>query len=485
LLEFDARIWDSVFGYIELTAKEKSILNTDPVQRLRRLNPTPGASYVYPELTGSRFSHSLGVMHLAGRIIEQINNKRACKWNDEIVQKVRLAGLLHDIGHGPFSHTFDEFLRKKSKEYGQKPPNHEQIGCHILKLHKELKSELPDDWINEIAYIAWGKDVLKKAGINGKIINEYSKRDEMNLFSDIVHGPPYCADILDFLIRDSRHAGVVYGQVDLERLIVHMDDFNGKLGIEDKAFDAFESMILARYYMFKTVYFHKSSRGMECLLLDALEVIDKILKKEDGEGFFDIVQGIIKGEEDKVYRYMDFDDYFVYTMIRKYRKNAPKLKELADRIFHRRIPRRIYARRETEFTGKGLNASIDKDKFERFWIKKITEKAKQAGIKISEKDIFVDIPSFTAIPIHAEADKTKDSRRYLFTRKNKKRPFKLEKTIIEKLSPKEYQIQIYVMEITDNEREKLEDICEEIWKEAKKCKNEWITTKPHESPTHA
>ena len=94
MLKIEDRVWDSIFGYIELTTIEKKVLNTDPVQRLRRINPTPGSSYVYPELTGTRFSHSLGVMHLAGRIIQQINHN---DWGDEVIQRVRLAGLLHDI----------------------------------------------------------------------------------------------------------------------------------------------------------------------------------------------------------------------------------------------------------------------------------------------------------------------------------------------------------------------------------------------------
>lgn len=470
MLEIVDRVWDSVCGYIELTEIEKRILSTDPIQRLRRLNPTPGSSYVYPELTGSRFSHSLGVMHLAWRIIEQLKRKRARakqlnhnEWGDDTVQNVRLAGLLHDIGHGPFSHTFDQFLRKIST-------NHEQIGCHILMQHEALGSIL-EDQINEIAYIAWGKKVLTQAGIDEKIIEKYHKRNEMRLFSDIIHGPPHCADILDFLVRDSQHAGVVYGHVDIERLLAYMDNFENKLGVEDKAFDAYESMILARYYMFKTVYFHRSSRAMERLLLDALDVINEHLKKENGKDFLEVVQGIKKGNVQDSNRYMDFDDYFAYTKMRHYKKQEPKIKELAEQIFYRQIPKRIYTRKETEFEEKMGSFGLSEENLIDFWLKKIIDKAKQRGIEISKKDIFIDIPSLTTIPLHASSVTIEDLKEYLFTRKNGvKESFYPKASIIEKMSPKEYEIQLYIRQAPDTTRKILENICEEIWEEAPKNK---------------
>lgn len=458
MLKIEDRVWDSIFGYIELTTIEKKVLNTDPVQRLRRINPTPGSSYVYPELTGTRFSHSLGVMHLAGRIIQQINHN---DWGDEVIQRVRLAGLLHDIGHGPFSHTFDQFLNSKGIR-----TNHEQIGCRILMFHEEFEGLLSEEERYKIAYIAWGKRVLEKVGISREVIEKYSGSQEMNLFADIIHGPPHCADILDFLMRDSRHAGVVYGHVDIERLLAHMDNFEYRLGIEDKAFDAYESMILARYYMFKTVYFHRSSRAMELLLLEALEAIDEILREEEGKGFLDVVQGIMEGKTDDILRYMDFDDYFVYAMIRRYRSKNQKLHELADKIFHRDIPRRIYARKEREFEQKIRNLGINKEQLISLWKERIVDKAKERGIDITASDILVDIPSLTMIPIHAKAVTIDDLKKYLFTKKDEvKESFEPEISIIEKLDPKEYEIQIYVRKASKEERKKLEEICKEIWEE--------------------
>lgn len=453
-LEIVDHVWDSVSGYVELTEIEKKILNSDPLQRLRRINPTPGSSYVYPELTGNRFSHSLGVKYLARRIVQRVKPDL----NDYDVQNVRLAGLLHDIGHGPFSHTFDQYLKNRKIK-----ANHEIIGYQILMNHRELKKIVrKESQRREIAYIAWGRKILAEAGVNDEDIGDLETKEDMKLFSDIVHGPPFCADILDFLIRDSRHAGVIYGNVDLERLIAYMDVFGNRLCVEDKAFHAYENTILARYFMYKTVYFHRSSRATEHLLLEALSTIDASLGRD---GFSKTVQSVLEGKPKSIYRYMEFDDFFAFTKIRELlRKRDSRESRLAEQILLRQIPKQLYSRSEIEFDEKREGLGIDRTALIKLWTSKIVAEANARNMEISKEDIIVDIPSLTTIPLHAEPG---GSEKLLFYRKGKsKRIYKPKTSVVERLSPKEYEIQIYLRDpkkVSKRNRKTLEGIVNDVW----------------------
>ncbi|MFA5416282.1 MAG: HD domain-containing protein [Methanoregula sp.] len=132
MLSFSKWIRDPLYGFVGLTETEVKLLDTPPLQRLRRIKQLANAHLVYPSAMHTRFEHSLGVMHIAGRMAEQL------QFSDDDVRAVRYAGLLHDIGHGPFSHVFEAALH----DICGKLINHEEI-TRLIILNE---STVLDDW---------------------------------------------------------------------------------------------------------------------------------------------------------------------------------------------------------------------------------------------------------------------------------------------------------------------------------------------------
>src|SRR5207237_243425 len=124
-MKFDGEITDPVHRYIRFSEVEKELIDTAVFQRLRRIRQLAGAHLVYPGAQHSRFEHSLGTMHVAGFAGETLIAKGYLDDEDK-VQKLRLAALLHDIGHGPFSHLFEEVLELRHRI------SHENVGIQIM-----------------------------------------------------------------------------------------------------------------------------------------------------------------------------------------------------------------------------------------------------------------------------------------------------------------------------------------------------------------
>src|SRR4030043_2374302 len=131
--EYWGEIKDPVHGYVYITEEEKTIIDSYPVQRLHRLRQLAGAEYVYPGANHTRFEHSVGVMYLAGRVAENPHISQLI--DEDELGMVRIAGLLHDVGHGPFSHVFEHLL---DKELGK---THEDLTTWIIE-NSELKEIL-------------------------------------------------------------------------------------------------------------------------------------------------------------------------------------------------------------------------------------------------------------------------------------------------------------------------------------------------------
>ncbi|MHA1934488.1 MAG: HD domain-containing protein [Candidatus Thorarchaeota archaeon] len=186
---------DPIHGFIGLTDIESRIIDSEPYQRLRRIKQLSGAHYVYPTAEHTRFGHCIGAMFLAGLTGRRLFNKLGL--GEDTLQEVRLAGLLHDIGHGPFSHVFEEPLIERRKM------NHEDVTEWIIK-ESELGDTIEDAGIRKerIANLIRGRRMIK----NDSIV------------SGIVAGQ-VDADKMDYLIRDSFYCGVNYGLVDIHRLI--------------------------------------------------------------------------------------------------------------------------------------------------------------------------------------------------------------------------------------------------------------------------
>ena len=271
-MKFDGEITDPVHRYIRFSEVEKELIDTLIFQRLRRIRQLAGAHLVYPGAQHSRFEHSLGTMHVAGYAGETLFAKGYIDDEDK-VQKLRLAALLHDVGHGPFSHLFEEVLELKRKM------SHEDIGKQVI-----FESPLGD--------------ILKKHGYDPSDICSLSfGESKIKFFNEIIAGG-LSSDLMDYLSRDGLFTGVEYGKIDYHRLISSFEVVeNGRLAINRSALYSFESMLISRYEMFKAVYFHKTVRSAEVMLLNSMMLADEHLNLTyaSPNSYIDMTDEIILG----------------------------------------------------------------------------------------------------------------------------------------------------------------------------------------------
>jgi len=254
-MEFAGEITDPVHRYIRFSQVEKEVIDSPAFQRLRRIRQLAGAHLVYPSAQHSRFEHSLGAMHVAGLAGESLLGKGHID-HAEAVQDLRLAALLHDIGHGPFSHLFEEVL-----EYGCNT-THEEMGKRII-----MQSEIAD--------------ILDRHGHSADLVCRLSfGQSKVNFMNEIISGG-LSADIMDYLPRDGLFTGAEYAKVDYHRLLSSLEVSKNRLAINRSALNSLESMLISRYEMFKAVYFHKTVRAAEVMLIRAMIGADGALALTD------------------------------------------------------------------------------------------------------------------------------------------------------------------------------------------------------------
>jgi len=257
-------IRDPIYGFIQLNELEKNLIQTYPFQRLRFIHQLGTTSWVYPTGIHTRFDHSLGVLHLASIVIERLNNLGiSLKKEDSTV--FRLSCLLHDIGHPPFSHVGEDmglFIGGL---------NHEKMGIKIIKeteISYEISKFLGEEVLDRISFIITGK---------GKPTSSLD-----NLFHIILAGQAGI-DRMDYLLRDSYFLGVMYGKFDLARILETLR-YDEEKGIywEEGGIHALEQFLLARYFMFTEVYFHKTRRILDYHLAQLLKsYLKKHLNNEE------------------------------------------------------------------------------------------------------------------------------------------------------------------------------------------------------------
>lgn len=263
-----------VHGFITLNAWERDIISHPAFQRLRRIRQLAWTDQVYPGAMHTRFEHSLGVMHTATLLYSTIRQESAKILEDELgykeagldrdLQLVRLATLLHDIGHAPFSHASEDLLPEH--EHGKKY-KHENYSAAIVRT--QLQDVIENHPLNTTNYGFKADDVAA--------LLEGSTTARQRLFwRDLIDGQ-MDADRMDYLLRDSFHAGVQYGKFDLNRIVNTVRAIAGirgrapRFGISQGGWHAAESLVLARYFMFTQVYFHKTRVAYDIHLKGALK----------------------------------------------------------------------------------------------------------------------------------------------------------------------------------------------------------------------
>lgn len=345
-------IVDPIHDFIRVYQTELKIIDSSIFQRLRRIRQLSGAHFTYPSAQHSRFEHSLGVMHVAGQAAQALKEKGFL--NADKIQEIRLAALLHDVGHGPFSHLFEEVLQAKKKT------SHEEIGKKII-LHSEIG------------------DILSAAGFDKKFITKLAFGDSKYRFVNEIISGSLSADMMDYLQRDGYFTGAEHAKIDHKRIIQSLDVYKNKLALDKSALYSFESMILSRYQMFKAVYFHKTVRSAEVMMLEALRLAD------DEANFTSL----------NLDDYVKLTDEFVISQILslpEYTQELRRAKKIATDYQNRRLLKCVY---EQIMTNKKLK---NQDGIRQ----KIAKKS-----KVDKNEIFVDTSTTSSLPLTPSKEKTK------------------------------------------------------------------------------
>ncbi|WP_297512875.1 HD domain-containing protein [Thermococcus sp.] len=244
-------IHDGIHGSMKVTGVILELVKTPEFQRLRHIRQLGLAYLVYPGANHSRFEHSLGTWHIAKRLSEEVGLEE-----DESLL-LQVGALLHDIGHGPLSHTFEGIYRHYVKER-----DHMRLGGDIITGRINITGDEDGRKIPEI---------LESHGIEPREVADLILgRAKKPYLGQMLHGG-VDVDQLDYLIRDAHYTGVAHGIIDLERLLKVLEIHDDELVVDEKGVEAVEGMMVARSLMYSRVYFHHTVKIAEGMLTRALE----------------------------------------------------------------------------------------------------------------------------------------------------------------------------------------------------------------------
>lgn len=308
---------DPVHGFIDVRPLEKRIIDSRPFQRLRGIKQLSLTYLVYHGAEHTRFGHSLGVMHLVSKAFSSAiskNNpfsKEEADWYEQIL---RLIALTHDLGHAPFSHGSESVFPDglEHEDFTDKIIMNTEIADHIREIGAEYVHK-------------YGKEFDITPELICSIYHGKNISNPNFIFLKKFMDSELDCDKMDYLLRDSLYCGVNYGKYDVERLIAclttYKNDNNIFLAIEKGGINAFEEFVLARYFMFVQVYFHKTRRFLDRMLVE-------YLKTSLPNGRY----------PDNVDEYLEWDDDRVWRKI----KEDQSTNEYANRLINRRIMKMVY-----------------------------------------------------------------------------------------------------------------------------------------------
>lgn len=291
-------IHDSVHGSIDVEGIFLDLIETTEFQRLHNIKQLGLAYLVFPGAHHTRLEHSLGAYQIADWMCQSLGLER------EETDEILCAALLHDIAHGPFSHTLEWFLKDL---FGF---THDTLAEKILTGEETLLLEGEKEMISDLPTVP---EVIERHGMRPMEIASLIRRDgqpldrsQMSLGEEsrehfnirryphqIIQGPIDC-DQIDFLMRDSHHTGVAHGVIDLDRLLSTLAVHNDDLVVEYGGVPAVEGMLVARALMYTSVYFHRTVRIAELMLAKAAERLDRaevdVARKQNDFSFLSTIQ---------------------------------------------------------------------------------------------------------------------------------------------------------------------------------------------------
>jgi len=250
-------------GAIPGEATEQDVIDTPWVQRLRRIPQLQSARWVFPAAEHSRFQHSLGAMHLAARLAHQLYPSLRAIFPDApsaplVEELLRMAGLLHDVGHGPFGHFFDDnFLIDYDLTHelvGQRIIR-EELGDQIRNLRRSPTGAFQADERIDPEWICY---LMGKA-----YTHPLESHPRWLPFLKPLLSGVFTADNMDYVLRDAYMCGVAVGPIDIERIIYYAFFSEKGLTLDRSGLGAFIMFLNARYYMYTNVYYHRTTRGID------------------------------------------------------------------------------------------------------------------------------------------------------------------------------------------------------------------------------
>ena len=236
-------IKDSVHDHIEVEGVAEALLDTPEMQRLRHIKQLGTVQLVYPSANHTRFEHSLGVYHLANRALSHLGIEGV------LAERIRAAALLHDVGHGPYSHNIEALTHR-----------------HTGKYHDDVAELLASGRVG---------DVLREHDLDPAAVADLVAGEGQ--YGQLVSGE-LDVDRMDYLVRDAHHTGVPYGTIDTGRLVRELTFVDDQLVLDEGNVQTAESLLLARALMNPTVYQHHVARLSKAMLRRASE---RLLEEPD------------------------------------------------------------------------------------------------------------------------------------------------------------------------------------------------------------
>jgi len=335
------RIRDPIHGLIVFDENSEtdmlawSLIQTPDFQRLRRIKQLGLTEFVFPGATHSRFAHSIGVFHNARKLMKIIEKEMGSGFSEDRARVAIIAALLHDIGHGPFSHAFEGARSAIASERGGAIQKHEKFSARIIEEGGDVRSILDRT----------DRDLARQ-------IAQLLEADDPVDFYHAVVSSSFDADRLDYLIRDRYMTGTQAGSIDdcwlLDNLTTHFikdyqDGDDDSVSIptfvfKAKARHAAEDFLLARFRLYHQVYMHKTTRGFEQLLQALLKYVGAESTDKDQLGLVDShpLMSFLAVDGETLDNYRRLDDFVVWGAIEQLAYCSDgKASDLANRLLHR------------------------------------------------------------------------------------------------------------------------------------------------------
>jgi uncharacterized protein len=311
------------------------LIDTPEFQRLRRIRQLGMSEFVFPSATHTRFAHSIGVYHNARRLMEVVKREEGSGFSNERAEEILIAALLHDVGHGPFSHTFEGAREALAEKYNLGPiEKHEKFSAKIIR--------------NEDGQI---KQILEafRNGITEKVASILDSDDPTDFYHAVVSSS-FDADRLDFLVRDRYMTGTKTGSIDEQWLIDNLAKHDVLVPQDDdqpisvptfvfkaKGRQAAEDFLLARYRLYTQVYLHKTTRGFEKILSAIIMLLgDKSVEPEDLGIHSENPLAKFLRIDSSLENYRELDDTLVWGLIGDISRGPhARAKEYANRLLNR------------------------------------------------------------------------------------------------------------------------------------------------------